>query len=598
VTRVVTLAAIPAALIAVVGIVIATSHGNVSQIRQSALGDCVSASAPAPDTAVSGGAVSSSTVSGSTVSGSTVSGSTVSGGAVTAGSSVSGSPASGSTVSGGAVTSGGSAPAADGSAPATPCPSGSAPGGSTALASASPGSSAAVAGARTGTGTGRPDLAETGPVDPAGDPISLNQTTAQAANSLDCTLTAPASPLSAQGLATPWQLGDGCSEANPNEQAFVEATILEPHGQVRIYDPLVVTQGTTPAVTPTAPAIPRGSQVIINTGFNGNNLVLEGAGAAQGKCVDAYGNSIIAQTSACNAAAFFAAANAAVADDILTVPALGNASDGKACESTESFSVIDQDQSDNVISQYLLDSDGRTAQDSAANDSSANDSAANKSATGGATVITNGSDDALLGHFIDPALGCTPFTATDPTSPDGSDGSQALNSLSARLSQASPRALLPVNDPQLLVNGQFSIGKVNTYRAETDQPLLPASTNLTQNAAAYCQNMVSIAPARLKLDAAKEVSSPSPVPATGDNLATFMGARLSASFGNLNCQDYGLKDPVTVTTNAGGVATAVRYDIAQQRVAVPRGRPSRGTGGYNQRVPMGRRHHRENGAGM
>ena len=103
---------------------------------------------------------------------------------------------------------------------------------------------------------------------------------------------------------------------------------------------------------------------------------------------------------------------------------------------------------------------------------------------GGATVIANGSDDGLLAHFVDPALGCTPFIATDTTSPNGMDSSQALNALSARRNQAATRALLPVNDPQLLVAGQFSIGKTNTYRMETDQPLLARNANKNQNAAA------------------------------------------------------------------------------------------------------------------
>src|SRR5262249_9833684 len=148
-----------------------------------------------------------------------------------------------------------------------------------------------------------------------------------------------------------------------------------------------------------------------------------------------------------------------------------------------------------VISEYLLNGNGQTAQDSVAN----------KNAMGGATVITNGSDDALLGHFIDPALGCTPFTATDVTSPNGKDSSQALNNLSARQGQQGTRALLRVNDPQLMVAGQFSIGKTNTYRTMSDQPLLPASTNKNQNAAAYCQNMVNIQPSKLQLDMSKEV---------------------------------------------------------------------------------------------
>jgi hypothetical protein len=474
-----------------------------------------------------------------------------------------------------------SAPAAAGaSSPASPAPCPS-------VSAASP--SATATAPAVNPEAGRSDLAEANPVDPTGNAISLTQTAAQAATSLNCTLIVPANPLSAQGLATPWQLSDGCTQANPSEEAFVEATILAPNGNLQIYDPLVVTQGTTAAVTPTAPTIPQGAQVIINAGFNGNNLVLEGAGAAQGQCVDAFGNSIIAQTSACNAPAFFADANAQIARGTLKVPALGTGSDGKACETTESFSLIDQDQSDNVISEYLLNGNGQTAQNTAAN----------KNAMGGASVITNGSDDALLGHFVDAALGCTPFTATDTTSPNATDSSQALNSLSARQDQQGTVALLPVNDPQLLVAGQFSIGKTNTYRMETDQPLLATNANKNQNAASYCQDVVNIAPARLQLDSAKEAGFTSPVPATGNNLATFMGARLAASFTNLNCQNFGLKNPVTVTTDGNGVATAVTYNVAQQNATVPGGTPASGKGGgYNKKVPGGRKGHKENGAGM
>ena len=68
-----------------------------------------------------------------------------------------------------------------------------------------------------------------------------------------------------------------------------------------MYNPLVITAGTTPAAAPVVPTIPRGSQVIIDVGFNGTNLVLEGRGARQGNCVDALGQSVIGQVSACNA---------------------------------------------------------------------------------------------------------------------------------------------------------------------------------------------------------------------------------------------------------------------------------------------------------
>jgi hypothetical protein len=54
-------------------------------------------------------------------------------------------------------------------------------------------------------------------------------------------------------------------------------------------------------------------------------------------------------------------------------------------------------------------------------------------------------------------------------------------------------------------------------------------------AADYCQSMVNFAPAHNQLDMARELNFASPVPATGDHLATFIGAPLAASFGVLGC---------------------------------------------------------------
>src|SRR5512146_1502209 len=203
----------------------------------------------------------------------------------------------------------------------------------TASASASPTTSASASpttSTTTGTGTGGTvapansfaggalataqlgDVA-TAPVDGTGAPINLNQSAAQAAASLNCSLTVPANPLTAAGLATPWQLGDGCSMANAGtEGAFVEATILSPNGQLSVYNPLVVTAGTQPAAAPVAPTIAAGSVVEISVGFNGTNLFLTGAGAAQGNCVDALGESVFGQQSACNAVAFYQAAAAQI----------------------------------------------------------------------------------------------------------------------------------------------------------------------------------------------------------------------------------------------------------------------------------------------
>src|SRR5215472_8870752 len=439
-------------------------------------------------------------------------------------------------------TASASAPA---SASASPAASGAA---ATTVAPASSFANGAVATFRLG------DLATT-PVDGTGAAINMNQTAAQAAESLNCSLAVPANPLTATGLATPWQLGDGCSMANAGtEGAFVEATILAPNGSLQVYNPLVITQGTQPAVAPKAPTIAAGSSVIIDVGFNGTNLVLTGPGATQGRCVDASGQSVIGQVSACNAVNFYNTANSQIARGTLKIPAAGTASDGKPCLTTRDFGVIDQDQSDNVVSQYLLDANGQTAQATAAN----------KAAMAGATVLTNGSDDALLAKFVDPANGCTPFTATDTTNPNGTSPSQALNELSARVNQRGTIALVPTNDPMTLVGTRLSIAKTNVYRSLVDQPLLSNFTNPATVAASYCQNLVNLQPARSNLDLAKETAFASPVPAVGSNLATFLGNRLSMSFTNLNCGDFGLKDPTNVTLDGNGVATAIAYSLTQQ----------------------------------
>ena len=530
--------AIPMALGLTLGIIIAVSGGNSTTIAQSALGSCASAAASAPAPAASAPAASA--------------------------------PAA-------------SAPAAAISAAAAPCPSasGSAPAaaGATAANFAIPPNNAA----------NRAGLAGANAVDAAGDAFSFTQNADQAAASMNCTVSVPANPLTAQGLASPWVLGDGCTWANGGtEGVFIDATILAPNGQIQVYNPVVINQGTTPAVAPTPPTIAAGSQVILSLGFNGNALALVGPGATQGNCIDAFGNSLINQTPQCNAAGFYRMANAEIARGTLKIPAAGTGQDGQACQTTRDFGMIDQDQSDNAVASYLFDpATGQTAQATAAN----------QAAMANATVEQNGSDNGLLDKFLDPALGCTPFTATNPTNPAGQSASQALNELSARANQKGTIALLPVDNPQLLVGGNFSIGKTNAYRVETDQPRLAANANTSRNAARYCQNMVNIQTPRLKLDAAMETGTASPVPALGNNLANFLAARLSASFGNLNCQNFGLTNPVTLTLDGNGVATGATFNTTQQTAKVTgttRGAGAgQGGGGARNRgnFMMGRRGH-------
>jgi hypothetical protein len=62
-----------------------------------------------------------------------------------------------------------------------------------------------------------------------------------------------------------------------------------------------------------------------------------------------------------------------------------------------------------------------------------------------------------------------------------------------------------------------------------------------------------------------ETGTASPVPDLGNNLANFLAARLSGSFDNLNCKNFGLTNPVTLTTDANGVATGATFNTTPQQ---------------------------------
>ncbi len=390
---------------------------------------------------------------------------------------------------------------------------------------------------------------------------------ANAVTNASCDIIVPAHPLSAAGLATPYRLtgphgskpaAAGCTEANAaNLGAFVQATILDPAtGALSVYEPLVITQGTNPAVPPVVPALPKDAVVTIDVGFNGTDLTQVGAtprALRDGHCVNGLRGSVFGQVSFCNGAAFFRAAFRAEAAGQLVVPRAGiSPRTGQACLTTRSFSLVDQDPSDNVTTSYLLTRAGRTAQFNARN----------TSALPGATQITNGSDNALLDDFVDPALGCKTFAAPD-LSRGGSPGtSQALDELSAARNQAAPSALVPENDPMVLVHNEFSVAKTDLYRSSIGQPPVSRANNAADSPAEFCKNMIRFQAPFLSHGRATLVRAPSPVPATGDNLLTFMASRLVQSFVNLGCHRYELADPVRVIVNGAGVAIGVRFGQA------------------------------------
>jgi hypothetical protein len=413
---------------------------------------------------------------------------------------------------------------------------------------------------------------------------------APAANA-NCEIVVPAHPLSAAGLATPYQLtgpngetpaASGCTEANSaNLGAFVQATILDPAtGALSVYEPLVITQGTTPAAAPVVPRLPKGAVVTIDFGFNGTGLSQAGAtprALRHGHCVDGLRGSTFGQVSFCNGTAFFRAARRAERRGRLRVASAGiSPLTHTACPTTRDFRLVDQDPSDNVTTTYLLTPSGQTAQFNAAN----------VSALPGAADIANGSDNALLDGFIDPALGCKPFEEPDLSQGGAPGTSQALDELSAARNQAAPAALVPENDEMVLFNDAFSVAKTNLYRSNVGQRAISAASNAADSPAEFCQNMANIQTSFLNASQALLAPGKSPVPSVGDNLFTFMANRLSMSFANLSCQDYGLRNPVTVTVDDSGVATAATFNTTPQTAT--------GGGSVPVRRPPGSRmgHHR------
>jgi hypothetical protein len=397
-----------------------------------------------------------------------------------------------------------------------------------------------------------------------------------------CDLVVPPNPLTAQGLATPYLLvapgdgqgnapGDGqgngndggsdananpnadtnanatCNEASPNTAAFVQATIIDPAtGKVSVYDPLVTNPNRPPAIQPPVPNLPAGAVVGVWVGFNGNVLRLVGPGAAG--CVQGVPGSLFGQNAFCNATAFFQAANAAMQAGRLKPPPLGTAKDGRTCPSSRDFSLVDQDQSDNTTTQYLVTTDGRIAQDTPTA----------RAALGNFTVEANGSDEGLLDLALDAALGCSPWKVTDLADTTGQQLSSAwaLNELQAAVDQAQPVALIPALDPFVLVDNQPNLAKLNAYRAGTNQPQV---TSLAQaDTKTYCQNLLQVGLPRILADQPLTQVAPSPMAATANNLFTFIANRFHNTFsdmpGFLHCTRLlGVENPVQLTTNDAGV---------------------------------------------
>jgi len=396
----------------------------------------------------------------------------------------------------------------------------------------------------------------------------------------NCSIIVPANPLSAKGLATPYQLtgpdgespaATGCQMINSlNLGAFVQATILNPAtGALSVYNPLVITAGTKPAIKPVVPKLPKNAVVTIEFGFNGTVLYQQGAtGGAlrQGNCTDGMPGSPFGQVSFCNGINFFRAALKMMHEGRLAVPSAGFSSKivptagamgtGRSCPTVRNFDMVDQDPSDNVTSLYLLNpATGQTAQDNAAN----------TGRMGDAKIVFNGSDNALVDAFLDPALGCTPFMAPNLGDHGKLTTSQALDELLAARNQPRNAALVPENDEMVVdLGGGIDVAKTDLYRAEIGQAPVSAQNAASSSPAMFCQNLINVQGPFLAANEAALSKWASPVPTVGDTLYTFLASRLASSVDNLGCKAFGLTNPVAMVNDGAGAATQATINTAPQ----------------------------------
>jgi len=375
----------------------------------------------------------------------------------------------------------------------------------------------------------------------------------------NCNIQVPPEPLTAQGLATPYILitvtaTTPCTMANTGTQAFVHGVIVDVvTGKLMVYNPLVITQGTTALVQPTVPTLPAQFVVGIWFGYNGGTLTLVSTpgttSVADGGCVngltlttgtvDTFG-----QYAYCNAANFYGAVKTLVAAGKITIPPLGTATDGLTCPNTRDWGSVDQDPSDNVPTKYLVDANtGNTAQNTPAN----------AAAQPQATAQGNPSDNALITNFIMAALGCTPWKVTDIADTTGATLTTALplNEIQAEKFASFPQALCPLNHAMVMLGGTtINATKLNLYRVGANQPAVPITGNGVANALAvgdlnaqgsgafFCKKLNTNGFNRLTNNKVAFQKLATPVVGIGNTLFDFLQQRFNAANTNLGCANF------------------------------------------------------------
>ena len=366
-------------------------------------------------------------------------------------------------------------------------------------------------------------------------------------NSQDCFLTVPDDPLNT-GLFKPWFVSTNpisaieCSQFLEGSEVFVEATIFDiDNNKFSVYNPLVINMGTKPAVNPDVGILPVNNIVIIHVGINGDTVTFIPSiknninSITIGNCINGLPNgSVFGQFAYCNGINFFQSVNNNIQMGLLMIPPIGNSLLGDSCQTTRSFPVVDQDQSDNVLSQYIITQDLKIAQDTLIN----------RNNLKVLKIISNGSDNRLLNVFINPAVGCKSFTAPNLIDINIQQSSVALNEIQANLLPITPMvALVPPFSPFVVDNNNAqSVLKTNLYRDGVNQPnIMVIDNNDNIN---YCNQMGNLTPLYFIKHMTELMNMNSPI--MNANLLNFLADRFKNSWDILQCQNLiGKPSPIT-----------------------------------------------------
>lgn len=347
-----------------------------------------------------------------------------------------------------------------------------------------------------------------------------------------------------------------CNQSDPGMASFVQGAIFDPAAvRLFVYNPLVITEGTQPAVAPVTPTLPQGAIVGLWFGSNAGTLTLvdQGGSLAQGNCINGDGTTIFGQVAFCNTLLFFTSVSSAINAGALVVPPLAIAADGAICPTIRDFGIVDMDSSDNVITNYLIIG-AQVAQNTLAN----------RNLFPTAIVQGNPGDNALVGVLLAAAFGCPPWKVPDLADPTNTVGltAQPLMELQAARYQAAPQALVSLNHVMTRVNNQPSLTKVNAYRQGVGQP--PAANLQAADSFAFCFNYYYTAPARLAKNQNLLFNTVSADPNAATNMLGFLAQRFFQAFGpdGLDCTNLlNVPQPIIPILNANALVVGATITV-------------------------------------